>query len=246
MCKKLGNQGGFMHLPPILGGFYKKHSIIINSFALQASDFRHSTDRSSQMTLPPWHASQRGTRVSTGRSPWILSTGVCRAPPSKRQQDKVDVGWPIDSGPVSIQGLDIERMMSSIWVSTYTTILDWSDKTDCFYKKGHYHLHQFAPVDVWGPLLRTFFDTVVASGLSGTRKDLTDWQTELVQSVVAPLGFIEREEEGVLSKPPATLCITRRGPKTAPLATGSYTLNVRRSLRRSFIPPAVRLYSATL
>ena len=69
--------------------------------------------------------------------------------------------------PVNIQGGDIEVISVYKYLGVHlNNKLDWSHNTDALYKKGQSRLHllrRLRSLWVCRPLLRTFYDTVVAS-----------------------------------------------------------------------------------
>lgn len=70
--------------------------------------------------------------------------------------------------PVNIQGMDIERVDYYKYLGFHlNNRLDWSPNTMALYKKGQSRLflRKLRPFGVQGALLRTFFDTVVASAI---------------------------------------------------------------------------------
>ncbi|KAI3369283.1 hypothetical protein L3Q82_007534 [Scortum barcoo] len=75
-----------------------------------------------------------------------------------------------DIAPVNIQGLDIERVRTYKYLGVHlNNKLDWTDNTDSLYKRGQsrlYMLRRLGSFGVCRPLLRTFYETVVASVVS--------------------------------------------------------------------------------
>nr|XP_019946005.1 PREDICTED: connective tissue growth factor-like [Paralichthys olivaceus] len=71
--------------------------------------------------------------------------------------------------PVNIQGMDIERVDSYKYLGVHlNNKLDWTQNTHALYRKGQsrlYLLRKLRSFGVQGALLRTFFDTVVASAI---------------------------------------------------------------------------------
>ena len=69
--------------------------------------------------------------------------------------------------PVNIQGGDVEVVSAYKYPGVHlNNKLDWSHNTDALYKKGQSRLHLLRRLRSFGvcrPLLRTFYDTVVAS-----------------------------------------------------------------------------------
>ncbi|KAI3363548.1 hypothetical protein L3Q82_012140 [Scortum barcoo] len=75
-----------------------------------------------------------------------------------------------DIAPVNIQGLDIERVRTYKYLGVHlNNKLDWTDNTDSLYKRGQsrlYMLRRLGSFGVCRPLLRAFYETVVASVVS--------------------------------------------------------------------------------
>ncbi|KAI3357979.1 hypothetical protein L3Q82_003006 [Scortum barcoo] len=71
--------------------------------------------------------------------------------------------------PVSIQGTDIDTVKSYKYLGVHLNdSLDWSDNTNALVKKGNsrlFLLRRLRSFGVQGPLLRTFYDSVVASAI---------------------------------------------------------------------------------
>ncbi len=71
--------------------------------------------------------------------------------------------------PVNIQGTDIEMVTSYKYLGVrLNNRLDWTDNTTALYKKGQsrlYLLRKLRSFGVQGALLKTFYDTVVASAI---------------------------------------------------------------------------------
>ncbi|KAI3366522.1 hypothetical protein L3Q82_000652 [Scortum barcoo] len=72
--------------------------------------------------------------------------------------------------PVSIQGTDIDTVKSYKYLGVHLNdSLDWSDNTNVLVKKGNSRLVPAQEAEVFfgvqGPLLRTFYDSVVASAI---------------------------------------------------------------------------------
>ncbi|KAI3357214.1 hypothetical protein L3Q82_015682 [Scortum barcoo] len=91
---------------------------------------------------------------------------------SKTKEIVIDFGRKPSSeiAPVNIQGLDIERVRTYKYLGVHlNNKLDWTDNTDSLYKKGQsrlYMLRRLGSFGVCRPLLRTFYETVVASVVS--------------------------------------------------------------------------------
>ncbi|KAM6989287.1 uncharacterized protein LKV04_008968 [Tautogolabrus adspersus] len=73
------------------------------------------------------------------------------------------------TAPVNIQGLDIEMVESYKYLGVHlNNKLDWSHNTNVLYKRGQSRLHLLRRLRSFGvcrTLLRTFYDSVVASAL---------------------------------------------------------------------------------
>ena len=71
--------------------------------------------------------------------------------------------------PVNIQGTDIDIVRSYKYLGLHlNNKLDWTDHTQAIYKKGQsrlYLLRSLRSFGVQGALLKTFFDSVVASAI---------------------------------------------------------------------------------
>lgn len=71
--------------------------------------------------------------------------------------------------PVNIQGMDIEMVTSYKYLGVHlNNKLDWTHNTTALYKKGQsrlYLLRRLRSFGVQGSLLKTFYDTVVASAI---------------------------------------------------------------------------------
>ncbi|KAI3369406.1 hypothetical protein L3Q82_007480 [Scortum barcoo] len=104
----------------------------------------HVISRSSLMTLLLLASSQMGTTESTEDLFRTLRT-------------------------VSIQGTDIDTVKSYKYLGVHLNdSLDWSDNTNVLVKKGNsrlFLLRRLRSFGVQGPLLRTFYDSVVASAI---------------------------------------------------------------------------------
>ncbi|KAI3351323.1 hypothetical protein L3Q82_005869 [Scortum barcoo] len=95
-----------------------------------------ATSRSSPMTLPLWDVCQRGTTVSTGRSSWTLSTGV------------------------KLNHLQVNAS------KTKEMVIDFSRKPSADIAPLNIQGLDIERVRTYKPLLRTFYETVVASVVS--------------------------------------------------------------------------------
>ena len=71
--------------------------------------------------------------------------------------------------PVNIQGIDIEMVKSYKYLGVHlNNKLDWMDNTNALYKKGQsrlYLLRRLRPFGVQEVLLRSFFESMLASAI---------------------------------------------------------------------------------
>ena len=171
---------------------------------------------------------------------------------------------------LNIQGLDIERVRTYKYLGVHlNNRLDWTDNTDSLYKKGQcrlYLLRRLASFGVSRPLLRTFYDTVVASmvfyavvcwggGCSERDKNRLNRLIKRASSVCGcPLDSIEVVgERRTLSKLSA---IIRNSSHPLHQTVNSLRSTFSNRLvhprckkerfRRSFIPASIRLYNSAL
>ncbi|KAI3373006.1 hypothetical protein L3Q82_023462, partial [Scortum barcoo] len=135
----------------------------------------HVISRSSLMTLLLLASSQMGTTESTEDLFRTLRTGACGTT-SRSTPVKPRSWWWISSrrshsppAPVSIQGTDIDTVKSYKYLGVHLNDnLDWTHNTDALVKKGNsrlFLLRRLRSFGVQGPLLRTFYDSVVASAI---------------------------------------------------------------------------------
>ncbi|XP_054642346.1 alpha-1,3-mannosyl-glycoprotein 4-beta-N-acetylglucosaminyltransferase A isoform X3 [Dunckerocampus dactyliophorus] len=169
--------------------------------------------------------------------------------------------------PVNIQGADIELVDSYKFLGVHlNNKLDWSVNTHALYKKGQSRLHLLRRLRSFGvcrTLLRTFYDSVVASAIFYAvgcwRGGSTDRDRSRINRLIrrassvldGPLDSVEEVgERRMLAKLTSIMDNTSH-----PLhdTVGSLSSSFSRRLlhprckkerfRRSFIPTAVRLYN---
>ena len=169
--------------------------------------------------------------------------------------------------PVNIQGMDIEMVTSYKYLGVHlNNKLDWTDNTAALYKKGQsrlYLLRRLRSFGVQGALLRTFYDTVVASaifyglvcwgsGVSVADRKRLDGLIKKASSVLGcplePVQVVgERRMTAKLSSMLENQSHPLQGTLTALQSSISDRLlhprTVKERHRRSFLPAAVRLYN---
>lgn len=174
------------------------------------------------------------------------------------------------TAPVNIQGLDIEMVETYRYLGVHlNNKLDWSHNTDVLYKKGQSRLHLLRRLRSFGvcrTLLRTFYDTVVASALlyavvcwgGGS----TDRDRKRLNRLVRRAGSVldcsldsieEVGERRVLAKL-ASIMDNPSHPlhQTVGALSSSFSSRLRHPpckkerYRRSFIPTAIRLYNISI
>ena len=172
--------------------------------------------------------------------------------------------------PVSIQGSDIETVDSFKYLGVHLNHkLDWTDNTDALYKKGQSRLHllrRLRSFGVCGPLLRTFYDSVVASaihyavvcwGAGSTdrdRKRLNKLVRRASSVLGCPLASVEEVGERRMLVKLSTIMDNTSHPLHPTVEALWSTFSGRlihpqcrkERYRRSFIPTAVRLYNSTV
>ena len=172
--------------------------------------------------------------------------------------------------PVTIQGSDIELVDSFKYLGVHlNNKLDWSHNTDALYKKGQSRLHPLRRLRsflVCRPLLRTFYDSVVASailyavvcwGAGSTDRDRKRLN-KLVRKASSVLGCPLESVEGVGERRMLAKLTSIRDNTSHPLhqtveaLSSSFSGRLRHPqcrterYRRSFIPTAVRLFNSTV
>ncbi|KAI3355682.1 hypothetical protein L3Q82_004268 [Scortum barcoo] len=151
-------------------------------FTLYTADFSYNTpschlQRRSlmTMTLLLLASSQMGTTESTEDLFRTLRTGACGTT-SRSTLVKPRSWWWISAGvdhsppaPVSIQGTDIDTVKSYKYLGVHLNdSLDWSDNTNVPCQEGQQQTVPAQEAEVFwsaGTLLRTFYDSVVASAI---------------------------------------------------------------------------------
>ncbi|KAI3357203.1 hypothetical protein L3Q82_015667 [Scortum barcoo] len=109
-----------------------------------------------------------GTIERTENLVRTLWTGASRLTPVKTKEQVVDFRRHSHSplAPVNIQGMDIDIVKSYKYLGVHlNNNLDWSDNTNALINKGNsrlFLLRKLRSFGVQGPLLRTFYDSVVA------------------------------------------------------------------------------------
>lgn len=147
--------------------------------------------------------------------------------------------------------------------------MDWSDNTTALYKKGQsrlYLLRRLRSFGVQGPLLKTFYDAVVASaifygvvcwgsGISARDRKRLNRLVQKASSVLgSPQDLVEVVSEQRIVAKISSLMDNISHPMHQTLAAlnscfSSRLLQLRcerERLRRSFLPAAVRLYNDAL
>ncbi|XP_055367950.1 uncharacterized protein LOC129604646 [Betta splendens] len=169
--------------------------------------------------------------------------------------------------PMHIQGRDIERVDSYKYLGVHlNNKLDWTHNTDALYRKGQsrlYLLRRLRSFGVKGPLLKTFYDSVVASailygvvcwGSSITARDRKRLD-RIIRKSSSVLGCTldtvqEVGERRVLAKLTSIMDQVSHPLEDSLSALESsfssrliHPRCVKERYRRSFLPAAVRLYN---
>ena len=172
--------------------------------------------------------------------------------------------------PVTIQGADIELVDSFKYLGVHlNNKLDWTHNTDALYKKGQSRLHLLRRLRSFGvsrPLLRTFYDSVVASALNyavvcwgaGSTDRDRKRLNKLVRKASSVLGCPLDSVEEVGGRRMLAKLTSIRDNTSHPLhqtveaLSSSFSGRLRHPqcrterYRRSFIPTAVRLFNSTV
>ncbi|XP_051808801.1 HIG1 domain family member 1A, mitochondrial isoform X1 [Acanthochromis polyacanthus] len=172
--------------------------------------------------------------------------------------------------PVNIQGQDIETVDSFKYLGVHlNNKLDWSHNTDALYKKGQSRLHLLRRLRSFGvcrPLLRTFYDPVVASAFlyavvcwapGSTERDMKRLNklTKRASSVLGcPLDSVMDVGERRMLTKLSSIMDNSSHPlhRTVVELSSSFSMRLRHPqckkerYRRSFIPTAIRLYNTTV
>ncbi|KAK7945276.1 hypothetical protein WMY93_001004 [Mugilogobius chulae] len=169
--------------------------------------------------------------------------------------------------PVNIQGRDIERVDSYKYLGVHlNNKLDWTHNTDALYRKGQsrlYLLRRLRSFGVRGPLLRTFYDSVVASAIL---YGVVCWSSSITERERKKLDKVIKKSSSVLGCPLDSVrevgdrrvlarFTSMLDHESHPLQDALSALEssfsdrlihprcVKERFRRSFLPAAVRLYN---
>ncbi|KAK7158641.1 hypothetical protein R3I94_005089 [Phoxinus phoxinus] len=176
---------------------------------------------------------------------------------------------PPGTAPVNIQGVDIEMVETYKYLGVHLNKkLDWSTNTEVLYKKGQsrlYLLRRLSSFGVCRSLLKTFYDSVVASAIfyaiacwgAGSRERDRKRLNKLVMKassvLVCHLDTIEEVGERRMLTRLASIMGNTSHPLHEIVSSLSSSFSCRllhpqcktERFRRSFIPVAVRLFNAT-
>ena len=248
-------------------------------FTLYTSDFRHSTDSCHLQKFSDDTAIIG--RVSEGNDCEYRSVikdfvywcelNHLQLNASKTKEMVIDFHRkPSHTPPLNIQGLDIERVRTYKYLGVHlNNKLDWTDNTDSLYRKGQcrlYLLRRLASFGVSRPLLRTFYDTVVAAmvfyavvcwggGCSERDKKRLNRLIKRASSVCgSPLDPIEVVGERRTLSKLSSIIVNSSHPLHQTVNDLRSTFSKRlihprcrkERYRRSFIPAAIRLHNDTL
>ncbi|CAI5669586.1 unnamed protein product [Oreochromis niloticus] len=169
--------------------------------------------------------------------------------------------------PVNIQGVDIEIVDSYRYLGVHlNNKLDWSHNTDALYRKGQsrlYLLRRLRSFGVQGALLKTFYDSVVASvifysvvcwssGLSAAERKRLD---KLIRKASSVLGCTLDPVQVVGDRRTLAKITSLMDRVSHPMHVNVAELQssfsdrllhprcMKERFRRSFLPAAVRLYN---
>ncbi|KAL3987990.1 autism susceptibility protein [Sarotherodon galilaeus] len=169
--------------------------------------------------------------------------------------------------PLNIQGMDIEAVDSYRYLGVHlNSKLDWTHNSDALYRKGQsrlYLLRRLRSFGVEGPLLKTFYDSVVASAIfygvvcwggsisAGDRKRLNRLIRRASSVLGCPLDPVEVVSDRRMVAKLSSLLDNISHPMHETLTTlsSSFSGRLRHPLcgterfRRSFLPTAVRLHN---
>ncbi|XP_054643404.1 uncharacterized protein LOC129187756 isoform X2 [Dunckerocampus dactyliophorus] len=169
--------------------------------------------------------------------------------------------------PVNIQGADIELVDSYKFLGVHlNNKLDWSVNTHALYKKGQSRLHLLRRLRSFGvcrTLLRTFYDSVVASAIFYAvgcwRGDSTDRDRSRINRLIrrassvldGPLDSMEEVGERRMLAKLTSIMDNTSHPLHDTVGSLSSSFSSRllhprckkERFRMSFIPTAVRLYN---
>ncbi|XP_041860220.1 uncharacterized protein LOC121651828 [Melanotaenia boesemani] len=169
--------------------------------------------------------------------------------------------------PVNIQGMDIDLVRSYKYLGVHLNDrLDWSDNTNALVKKGNSRLFLLKRLRSFGvqrPLLRTFYDSVVASAIF---YGIVCWTSSIMDRDRRKMDRLVRRASSVLGCPLDSVEVVGNERMTAKLSSMlnspshplQHTLTalsssfserllhprcVKERYRRSFLPAAVRLHN---
>ena len=174
------------------------------------------------------------------------------------------------SARVNIQGLDIEIVGEYKYLGVHlNNKLDWTTNTDVLYRKGQSRLHLLRRLRSFGvcrTLLRTFYDTVVASaifyavvcwGCGSTERDrkrLNKLVRRASSVLDCPLDSIEEVGERRMLAKLTSIMDNTSHPLHATISALSSSFSSRllhpqckkERYCRSFIPSAIRQFNSTI
>ncbi|CAI5660128.1 unnamed protein product [Oreochromis niloticus] len=169
--------------------------------------------------------------------------------------------------PLNIQGMDIEAVDSYRYLGVHlNNKLDWTHNSDALYRKGQsrlYLLRRLRSFGVEGPLLKTFYDSVVASAIfygvvcwggsisAGDRKRLNRLIRRASSVLGCPLDPVEVVSDRRMVAKLSSLLDSISHPmhETVTALSSSFSGRLRHPrcgterFRRSFLPTAVRLHN---
>ncbi|KAI5103643.1 gastrula zinc finger protein XlCGF28.1-like [Silurus meridionalis] len=169
--------------------------------------------------------------------------------------------------PVNIQGKDIVRVDSYKYLGVHlNNKLDWTDNTEAIYKKGQsrlFLLRRLRSFGVQGELLKTFFDSVVASAIfygvvcwgssisTADRKRLDKLIRKASSVLGIPLDTVQEVGERRMVTKLSSLLENASHPlyETVTSLSSSFSNRLihpkclKERYRRSFLPAAIRLYN---
>nr|XP_054594642.1 RNA-directed DNA polymerase from mobile element jockey isoform X1 [Nothobranchius furzeri] len=172
--------------------------------------------------------------------------------------------------PLSIQGMDIEIVDSYMYLGVHlNNKLDWNHNSDALYRKGQsrlYLLRRLRSFGVVGPLLKTFYDSVVASAIfygvvcwgssisAGDRKRLNRLIRRASSVLGCPLDPVEVVSDRRMTAKLSSMLNNISHPIQVTLTAMNSSFSGRlrhprcgtERFRRSFLPTAVRLYNRSV
>ncbi|KAI3376291.1 hypothetical protein L3Q82_016422 [Scortum barcoo] len=121
---------------------------------------------------------------------------------------------------VSIQGMDIDTVKSYKYLGVHLNdSLDWSDNTNALVKKGNsrlFLLRRLRSFGVQGPLLRTFYDSVVASAIF---YGIVCWASSITDRDRRRMDRLVRRASSVLGCPLDSVEVVGNGRMMAKLSS---------------------------